>query len=211
MPARNSYRKYTSYWNSFYGGQHVKEPSRFAEFVRGQFLQPGKRLLEIGCGNGRDAIFLNRTGLEVTGVDLSEAAIQKCRQELPKSRFLVGDFSELNLKESFDYVYSRFTLHAVDEPAERRTLASAADLLERGGLLFVEVRTILDELCGKGERISQKEWIYDGHYRRFIIPENLLTRARKAGFSPNYIHLSKGLAQWGDQDPTVLRLVLEKR
>jgi SAM-dependent methyltransferase len=204
------FRESIQYWDTFYENQHVREPSPFAEFVRANYLQSGRSLLEFGCGNGRDAEYLDRCGLNVTGVDLSETAIQQCIEEIPGGTFIVGDFSELPHPHPFHYVYSRFTLHAVDEPTENRALAGAYEHLKPKGLLFIEVRTILDELCGKGERISDKEWIHDGHYRRFIIPERILGRARKAGFSPEFIHLSRGLARWGDQDPAVLRLVLRR-
>jgi SAM-dependent methyltransferase len=211
MPFRKSaYSNFVPYWDTFYQGQHVREPSSFAECAQRQFLEPGRSLLELGCGNGRDAAFLRSAGLEVTGVDLSAQAIAACAREITGARFLVGDFTNLCLNERFHYIYSRFTLHSVDEPSECRTLAGAWEHLETDGLLLIEVRTVLDELCGQGERISNKEWIHDGHYRRFIIPENILKRTRKAGFTPQFMQLSKGLAKWGDQDPTVLRLVLRK-
>ena len=207
---KSLHRDFTRYWDEFYKHAHIGEPSSFAKFARENYLHEGKSLLEIGCGNGRDAQLFGRTGLDVTAIDLSEQAIMNCKANIPSVNFLTGDFSELDLKREFDYVYSRFTLHAVDEEAEKRTLASAWNHLGNKGLLLVEARTILDELCGKGERISQKEWIYNGHYRRFLVPENFLGRARKAGFSPCFIHMANGLATWQDQDPIVIRAVFWK-
>lgn len=211
MPHRQAlYRTYNRYWNSFYGSDHVKEPSDFALFVRHHYLAEGESLLELGCGNGRDACFFAGSGIEVTGIDLSEQAITSCRAQTSRSTFLVGDFSELLTQQVYDHVYSRFTFHAVDEKAEKRAMLNAHVHLKENGFLFIEARTVLDELCGQGEMVSEHEWIHDGHYRRFLVPEGILTRARKAGFSPCYILMSKGLARWKDQDPMVIRLVLRK-
>ncbi len=210
MPHRKaSHLDFISYWDSFYRQDHLQEPSDFAAFVHRVFLASGQSVLEIGCGNGRDAHFLSRAGMKVTGVDLSAEAIAQCREGNHRAEFIQGDFSELHLPERFHNIYSRFTLHSVDEAAERRTLAGVAEHLAPGGTFFIEVRTILDELCGQGERISEKEWIHQGHYRRFIIPENLLGRLRKAGFLPHYIHLARGLARWQSQDPIVLRVAVK--
>jgi cyclopropane fatty-acyl-phospholipid synthase-like methyltransferase len=211
MPFRKSlHRDFTSYWDEYYKNNPVGEPSLFAQFVRQNYLHEGKSLLEIGCGNGRDAQWFSRTGLAVTGVDLSSEAIKHCREQVTQAEFFTGDFSELTMDRKFDYVYSRFTLHAVDEETECKTLTNVWNHLGDHGLFFVEARTILDELCGKGECLSQKEWIYNGHYRRFLVPENFLGRARKAGFSPCFIHMANGLAPWRDQDPIVMRAVFWK-
>src|SRR5437868_3836550 len=67
------------YWDTFYSGQSISappaDPSRFAKSVD-QNLDPGVAVVEIACGNGRDASFFARQGRKVFAVDQSQAAIR---------------------------------------------------------------------------------------------------------------------------------------
>jgi SAM-dependent methyltransferase len=69
-------------------------------------LEPGKRVLDVGCGPGRHALALARRGIEVEGVDLSEDFVALAREaatteELP-ARFEVLDVRELAYDGGFD-------------------------------------------------------------------------------------------------------------
>ncbi len=183
-------------------------PTPFAQYAADYWFPKPTDILEIGCGNGRDATWFAKRGHEVVGVDLSDSAIASCaRQESPAS-FQVGDFSDLELGRQFNVVYSRFTLHSVDDLTEARTLDTVRKHLQPGGRFIVEARTVYDELCGWGTRVSEREWIHENHYRRFLDPVEFLTNVRNAGFVPEFVLMSNGLAVWKDQDPVVIRLVL---
>jgi SAM-dependent methyltransferase len=71
-------------------------------------LEPGQRVLDVGCGPGRHALALASRGIEVLGVDLSEDFIALARdaaegEGLP-ARFEVGDVRELAHEAGFDAV-----------------------------------------------------------------------------------------------------------
>jgi ubiquinone/menaquinone biosynthesis C-methylase UbiE len=91
---------------------------RFAAFssVRGQDV------LEVGVGLGTDLVRFARAGAHVTGVDLTEHAVQLVRQRLAleglSGRVEVGDAENLPFADdSFDYVYSWGVLHHTPDPA----------------------------------------------------------------------------------------------
>jgi SAM-dependent methyltransferase len=69
-------------------------------------LDPGMRVLDVGCGPGRHALALARRGLEVTGVDLSPEFVELARTtadgEGLAARFVVGDVRELAYDSEFD-------------------------------------------------------------------------------------------------------------
>lgn len=71
----------SDHWESFYYNHKGEQaPSPFAQhFADG--LRGAERLLEIGCGNGRDASFFRSRGLEVVAIDASSAAIESCRKQ----------------------------------------------------------------------------------------------------------------------------------
>jgi SAM-dependent methyltransferase len=69
-------------------------------------LEPGMRVLDVGCGPGRHALALARGGVEVTGVDLSPEFVELARtaadgEGLP-ARFVVGDVRDLAYDSEFD-------------------------------------------------------------------------------------------------------------
>jgi SAM-dependent methyltransferase len=55
-----------------------KAPSRFARELTA-FVPPGGRILDLGCGEGRDSVYFAFCGYEVTGLDISEAGLEKAK------------------------------------------------------------------------------------------------------------------------------------
>ena len=203
----------TSHWSSFYSGSaQASDPSPFAVHVADRLERPGK-LLEVGCGNGRDAGYFAARGHSVTAIDFAEAAIEKCRREHAGSGvdFLAGRLDDLApiLPRGFDVVYSRFVLHAMPLDEEVRLLEAAHALLGPGGGLHVECRSINDPMARKGEVISPTERIH-GHYRRFLVMDELVGRLADAGFVVESSLESNGLAVFGDEDPVVIRILARK-
>jgi SAM-dependent methyltransferase len=67
-------------------------------------LQPGDRVLDVGCGPGRHAAVFVEKGISVVGVDLSEEFIEVARQQVtsPLAEFQVADARTLNFANEFD-------------------------------------------------------------------------------------------------------------
>lgn len=76
-------------------------------------LEPGMKVLDVGCGKGFLLFDLTEAvpGLEVTGIDISDYAIEHAKPEI-KDRLQVAHAKELPFADdSFDFVYSINTLH----------------------------------------------------------------------------------------------------
>jgi 2-polyprenyl-3-methyl-5-hydroxy-6-metoxy-1,4-benzoquinol methylase len=109
------------YFDEVEARKYLVEPHipGFAQFDRWR----GRRVLEVGCGIGTDAISFARAGADYTGVELSEASL-----ELARRRFavfgLTGRLSQINAEElathvapaSFDLVYSFGVIHHTPRP-----------------------------------------------------------------------------------------------
>jgi tellurite methyltransferase len=74
----------------------------FDQLLKGRFV-PGMRVLDAGCGAGRNLVYFLRSGYEVFGVDESEAAIAQVRKlaaglapHLPEENFRVGSVERLS-------------------------------------------------------------------------------------------------------------------
>lgn len=72
--------------------------------------QPNSRILDIACGRGRHAIYLNKKGYDVTGIDLSEQSITYAKQFENKSlHFYVHDMRKLSNISYYDVALNLFT------------------------------------------------------------------------------------------------------
>ncbi len=203
----------SSHWDRFYeAGFGVSSPSGFAESVAAHELPPAASVLEVGCGNGRDAFFFARLGHRVTAIDASGAAIAVCQAADPSEsvRFIAGDLPAVaargELGQNFDVVYVRFVLHAMTAAEQNETLEAAHGLLAEGGKLLIECRSINDPLAREGEVISPTERV-SGHYRRFIVADELVREVQETGFEVDHCKEATGLAPFDGEDPAVIRLV----
>lgn len=203
----------TAYWNQYYKNRVCpEEPSPFARYVA-TLVEPGKHMVELGCGNGRDAIFFAGRGLQVTALDMAQEAITQLRsRNIANARFLCGDFvnADVHQPDHYDYAYSRFTIHSINRNQEQVLLNNLFRGLCSGGKLFIEVRGVNDPLFGKGKQIERNAYFYDNHYRRFIVLEELIQSLEQRGFRVEYAQESTGFAPYGNDDPPVIRVVAVK-
>jgi len=203
----------TQYWSDYYKKKvTVNVPSPFAEFCLSKFSTDNK-LLEIGCGNGRDSRYFSENGIDVVALDKSSVAIEQCKNDhqVDNLMFLCCETSEVQEHHNSKYncIYSRFSLHAMTEVEEINALESAYKLLEDDGKLYIECRSINDPLARQGEVISPTERI-DGHYRRFVDLVILVERLKNIGFMILETNESNGLAVFNDEDPVVIRVIAKR-
>lgn len=101
------------------------------------------RLLDIGCGEGRNAVFFARNGYEVTAVDLSPAGVEKTRFLAEQSRTpitaLVADLREFCLAESYDIIFSTGALHYLPQTLRARVIADYRAHTTPGGVNAINV------------------------------------------------------------------------
>lgn len=179
------------YWDKYYMSEDIKntfmiKPSLFAQSMLRKYMEDGKDLIELGCGNGRDSIYFAENGLNVIGIDASQVAIKKLQdtKHLDSCTFICDDFvsTEAIYQIQNDYCYSRFTLHAINEQQETQVLLKIYHMLKEKGYLFIEARSIHDGKYGFGKKVEKNAFIYDGHYRRYIDLTELSEKLKQIGF-----------------------------
>jgi SAM-dependent methyltransferase len=124
----------------------------FDQILRGN-LRADMRVLEAGCGFGRNLVYLLREGCEVFALDTDADGIEHVRQlsaslntGLPAENFQVGPIEQMPFPDEFvDAVICSAVLHfARDEEQFRAMLSELWRVLRPGGLLF----------CRLGSRIG---------------------------------------------------------
>ncbi len=121
----------------------------------------GKKVIDIGCGEGRFCRILSKRGAVMTGIDLTEALIERARSLGSKGEtYLVGDAEDLEgvRDESFDLAVSYIVL--TDLLDYRRSIQEAYRVLRPGGRFVV---------CNIHPMRSAKEpgWIRQGTVKLF--------------------------------------------
>lgn len=79
-------------------------------------LEPGKKVLDLGCGTGITSIFMARRGCKVTGVDFAENLIEYAREHNKNKNtdYIVGDITDIDLEQPFDLICLTDVLEHVD-------------------------------------------------------------------------------------------------
>lgn len=77
---------------------------------------PKSKILEIGCGEGQNALYLQQNGFDIYATDVSNEAIKWCKncakkKGLSQDKFFVLDILNNNLTEKFDFILAISTVH----------------------------------------------------------------------------------------------------
>lgn len=76
-------------------------------------IHPQHRILEIGCGEGRDAAVVLECGYQLTATDISAEAIDYCKKSMPQyeDHFAVLDCLSHELNTKYDFIYGVAVIH----------------------------------------------------------------------------------------------------
>lgn len=136
------------------------------------------RILDAGCGPGRDCEYFVKQGLMVIGVDLSIKLLDIAKKRVPKASFLKQDLRMLDFPlSSFDGIWACASLHHLKRDEVPNVLQRFNQLLKSGGILFISVKE------GNGEE-DVVEPLSSGLPRHFIYysEHELRILLSKAGF-----------------------------
>jgi hypothetical protein len=204
------------FWDNFYSKNNkiIEKPSSFSKFIY-KYIKKQKEykeyIIDLGCGNGRDLNFFRSKNLPCLGIDKSNIAAKKLNKNKKKIVILNDDFTDFN----FDKIcygnyslYSRFTWHSINYNEESRLLKNLKKA-KKIKFLFIETRSIHDELYGIGKKVGRHEYV-DDHYRRFIDPEELKKKIEK-NFKIILFKIRKGVAKFKNEDPCIIRIIAIKK
>ena len=155
---------------------HLKT-SEFAKECIKYFPKEAK-ILDLGCGLGRDSIFFAQKEHKVIGIDFSKEAIKRARENAKSSKiknitFLNQDISKkLKFRDaSFGVVYSHLSIHYFTDRVTEKILKEIKRVLKPKGIFCACCKSIKDPLYGKGKRIEKDMYILEGHIRHFFSEE----------------------------------------
>jgi tellurite methyltransferase len=155
----------------------------FDQLLKGRIIK-GMRILDAGCGSGRNLTYFMRSGFELYAIDRSEEAIDSVRKLGAKLALdwkdeyaRVESIEKMNFtNDSFDVVISNAVLHFADNEAHfQRMLHELWRVLRPGGLLFVRLASSIG-IEAKVIPLGQHRYRLPDRSIRFLVDEERLMK-----------------------------------
>jgi SAM-dependent methyltransferase len=145
----------------------------FDQILRGN-IAPGMRVVDAGCGGGRNLVYLLREGYEVFGVDANAGAVAAVREMaaelapgLPAGNFQVAAVERMPFADGFaDVVVCNSVLHFAEDDAQFEAMVRELWRVVRpGGMLFCRLGSVI----GSGNGMEFERVSCAGSARRFRV------------------------------------------
>lgn len=145
---------------------------RFNKFLESKNIE-GK-LLDIGCGNGKNTIYFLEKGYDATGIDFAKSAIEICEYNAKKSKvkpeFLVEDILEFKSQKPFDIIIDCGCLHHIRKSYWNKYKNTLLRNLNNEGYYYLHGIGDCEENKRLPRHPKNRNWILNknGHYTHFI-------------------------------------------
>lgn len=136
------------FWENGYSNDNVstfaKRPSLdVLEFF--QDIEPGKTVIDVGCGEGRNSIYLAELGHNVDAFDLSEAGVNKAKKIADNKNISlnlwVQDLADFKFNKEYDIIISQGVLHLPEKEVRDDFIKRAMQNTKIGGYNLIAVFT----------------------------------------------------------------------
>ena len=159
----------------------------FDQLLKGRFT-PNLRVLDAGCGGGRNLVYLLRTGFDACGVDQSRQSIMQVRAlartlapQLAADNFRVEPIETMSFPAAdFDVVISSAVLHfARNEEHWQSMVDEMWRVLKPGGIFFARLASSIG-IEKQIEHIEGRRYHLPDGSDRFLVDEQMLLRATES-------------------------------
>lgn len=129
------------------------------KFVK--FLPPQAKIIDLGCGSGRDAVLFNNLGVDVLGIDFCANLLEIAKAHAPSAEFRLMDIENIDLPlASFDGAWAACSLGHIAKTALPTVLQTIHSLLKDNGYFYLALKK------GNGESL-EKDSRYEGNFLKF--------------------------------------------
>lgn len=130
-----------------------------------EMLPPKAKIIDMGCGSGRDAKIFTEKGISVLGIDFCQNLIDIAKAHAPLAEFQVMDMeSAIFVPESFDGVWASCSLLHISKTVLPSVLKNTYSMLKQGGTFYLNLKKGDGEILEKDSRYENvdiiKFWSY---------------------------------------------------
>ena len=153
----------------------------FDQLLKGNFKKEHK-IIDIGCGNGRNLHYFLKNKFNVYGIDQNQAVIddlrliaQQFHPDLPQTNFQVGEISQMKFEQkSFDWVICNAVLHfAYNRVHFEKMLVEIWKLLKSGGRMIARLASNIG-IEDSVEKLEDDRHRLSNGTELFLVNEKLL-------------------------------------
>jgi ubiquinone/menaquinone biosynthesis C-methylase UbiE len=101
-------------------------------------LGKNAKVLDVGCGSGREMGYYLGRGFRITGLDISNNMLNIAKKKFPQTEFILGDMRKLEFgKNSFDAITFPYSLFHVNKKEVPKVLEKANEILKPRGVILM--------------------------------------------------------------------------
>jgi ubiquinone/menaquinone biosynthesis C-methylase UbiE len=142
-----------------------------------QELLPSGRILDIGCGTGRDALLISTAGYAYTGIDLCRQMLEQARRNAPEAAFANMSMYVLGFRpNSFDGLWASASLLHSPKRRVRAALREIRRVVKPGGVCFFSLKE------GEGEGMIPHPSCEGERFFAFYREEEFISLLGSEGF-----------------------------
>ena len=110
------------------------------KYVFSLVSKPHPSVLEIGCGNGRDAEEIIKKTINYIGIDISKNLLDIARTKVPCAKFYLEDIETFSFSHSIDIIFAFASLLHISKDSLRIILVKAYTALNEGGIMYISLK-----------------------------------------------------------------------
>lgn len=197
----DTYDKIAKEWTKIWGGsEHILVIEEYLSMFMENLN--GNKILDIGCGAGRDAEYFASKDYDVTSIDLSDEMLKIAKERTDKVKFLKMDMRKLEFPDSsFNGIHCWCAFQHIKRKEAEPTLNEFNRVLKLGGIFLLVVHE------GKSEKYSNHTYSLP-RYFCYYTKEDLEDLFKKTGFE--VIYFRRGTKRDKDNDLKVIHFLLRK-
>ena len=138
---------------------NLQQTSWLKSFIK--LIKKGGKVLDLGCGYGRDLEYFYKMGYAIFGLDISEKMIERAKKEAPKAKLKIGNLLKLDYNDDyFDGIWCSATLIHIAKKDACKALSEMNRVLKKEGVLHLTFREGTGEKYKKDKKYNNKEKYY---------------------------------------------------
>jgi len=159
------------------GKTHANPDFWRSEFGKFQNLLSVGKVIDVGCGSGRDSILFTEAGYDYVGIDISDEMLAEARQLVPTANFIKGNAYSLDFpSRSFDGFWAAASLLHIPKINASLVLQEIKRVVRSGGIGFIAMKE------GEGEKMVRGSIDGDERFFSFYGETEFLNLLRGNGF-----------------------------
>ena len=151
------------------GTQSADMSEQYCFFLK--HITPGGKLLDLGCGSGRDSAYFSALGFDVTAIDGSEELCKRVKENHGIEALCLR-FEDIAFQAEFDAIWACASLLHVKKTDMSNVMEKVSAALKPGGILYASFKYGSDE-CISNDRFFNNYTEHD--INTLLTPENKLT------------------------------------